>query len=300
MLGVRDKQSKGRGAFGSQGATALESRLNEARRARHGRILQRERQVFLERLALERQERVVLEAWAVSRIQAIMRGYLARPRPPRLRPRKLLTPAEANRELVAELQAILSGAGLPTIPGMGLGGEKFRGRDGSKVGRSHVGKGQGRARPRSRKRRGLEHEMARRITTAALGFLGRREAGLRRAERDTQRLRSAVGRIELAWVLYRRRVEWRDFELGIMNGAAVRIQARWRGLACRMALAIEKRRRALFRRQTVSAITIQAAVRRRLAMSRYRTDLSLLRGARRTTTEAHVRRPERAETRVER
>lgn len=54
----------------------------------------------------------------------------------------------------------------------------------------------------------------------------------------------------------------------VMDRAADKIQARWRGVACRMGLARKATDDALGKRRTVSAVTIQAAARRRAAIGR--------------------------------
>lgn len=297
------------GLPGSSTTTALEAQLNEARRENRGRDLRRERQSFLTRLTREREERVILEAWAASKVQAVFRGFLARPRSPRLRPRKVLTPGEANRQLVADLQAILACAGLPTIPGLGPDGKKApegsewergqgvvreAGRVGSTWGDGSGGGGRGRQ-PRSRKQRFFEAEMATRIIKLVRGFLGRRHAGRRRSVWNTERRRASAVRIQRAWVSYRKRMGWRDLEIGVMDRAAVRIQARWRGMACRMALTHRRKEDALLKRKTVSTITIQAAARRRIAVARYGQSLSLgaARRAREARAEAEAARPRR-------
>lgn len=258
--------------------TALEAQLNEARRAKCGRDLRRERQVFLSRLTQEREDRIELEAWAASRVQALFRGFLVRPRPPRLRVREALTPAESNRVLVADLQAILARAGLPTIPGLGPDGRKApEGSDWGR-GRGVAGsntRGGGLRRSRSRKYRAFEHEMGTRITKVVRGFLERRRYGRRWAEWDFERRQAAAALIERAWHSYRKRMGWRELESGVTDSAATKIQAPWRGMACRMALACRAKENALWKRKTVSAITIQTAARRRLAVARHGPKLTL-------------------------
>lgn len=229
------------GLLDSPNATALEARLNEARRIKRGRDLRRERQLFLSRLTHEREERVHLEAWAATRIQALFRGFLARPRPPRPHPRRKLTQAESNRRLVADLQAILAGAGLPTIPGLGPDGRKASGGAAWGVGRgrsrSHGGGGGAAAagagagadagagaggggcggrgglrRSRSRRQRLFEDEMSTRITKIVRGFLERRRFGRRWAVWNRKRQRSGACRIQNAWRAYRKRMGWRELE----------------------------------------------------------------------------------------
>lgn len=205
-------------------ATALEARLNEARRMKRGRDLRRERQLFLSRLSQERNERVLLEAWAAARIQALFRGFLARPRPPRPHPREKLTPAESNRRLVADLQAILARAGLPTIPGLGPDGRKAsegmawgqaRGRAGG-GGAAAVGSGGGGLwRSRSRKQRAFEDGMSTRITKVVRGFLERRRFGRRRAVWNQKRRWSSASRIQHSWRAFRKRMGWRELECDV-------------------------------------------------------------------------------------
>lgn len=201
-------------------ATALEARLNEARRVKRGRDLRKERCLFLSRLAQEREDRVFLEAWAATRIQAALRGFLARPRAPRPCPRQKLTPAESNRRLVADLQAILARAGLPTIPGLGPDGRKAaegsawgqgRGRSGSGGGGAGEGGG-GLRRSRSRRQRAFEDEMGTRITRMVRGFLERRRFGRRWVVWDVKRRWSSAALIQHAWRDYRKRMGWRELE----------------------------------------------------------------------------------------
>lgn len=202
--------------------TALEARLNENRRLKRGRDLRRERHAFLSRLTQEREERVLLEAWAASTIQALFRGFLARPRPPRPRPRKELTPAESNRRLVADLQAILARAGLPTIPGLGPDGRKAsegtawgqgRGATSGHGGGGTAGAGgRGLKRSRSRRQRAFEDEMSTRITRVVRGFLERRRFGRRWAVWDRKRRWSSASRIQNCWRAYRKRMGWRELE----------------------------------------------------------------------------------------
>ncbi|CAM9394532.1 unnamed protein product [Ectocarpus sp. 6 AP-2014] len=308
---------RGGGASGRAGATgtmmslldppnptALEARLNENRRLKRGRDLRRERHAFLSRLTQEREERVLLEAWAASTIQALFRGFLARPRPPRPRPRKELTPAESNRRLVADLQAILARAGLPTIPGLGPDGRKAsegtawgQGRGatsghGGGGGTAGAG-GRGLKRSRSRRQRAFEDEMSTRITRVVRGFLERRRFGRRWAVWDRKRRWSSASRIQNCWRAYRKRMGWRELEseascpfcrATVMDRAAAKIQARWRGVACRMGLARKATDDALGKRRMVSAVTIQAAARRRAAIVRYGSKLTL--GAARREREA--------------
>lgn len=262
--------------------TALEAKRNEARRIERGRDLRRERQAFLSQLTQEREERLSLEAWAASRIQALFRGFLARPRPPRTRPRQTPTPEESNRRLVADLQEILARAGLPTIPGLGPDGRKALG--GSEWGRGRgiatreggPGRiGGGVRRSRSRKQRAFEGDMGTRITKVVRGFLDRKRVGRYRIAWDQERRWAGAVRIQHAWRTYRKRRGWRELESGLMCRAAAKIQGRWRGMACRMALSRRYKEDALRRRKTVSAITIQAAARRRLAVARVGPKLSL-------------------------
>ncbi|CAN0284261.1 unnamed protein product, partial [Ectocarpus fasciculatus] len=297
--------------------TALEARLNEDRRVKRGRDLRRERHAFLSRLTQEREERVLLEAWAASTIQARFRGFLARPRPPRPRPRKELTPAESNRRLVADLQAILARAGLPTIPGLGPDGRKAsegaawgQGRGGATSGgHGHGGggtaggggaAGRGLKRSRSRRQRAFEDDMSTRITRVVRGFLERRRFGRRWAVWDRKRRWSSASRVQNCWRAYRKRMGWRELEseakrepscrvavmIQVMDRAAAKIQARWRGVACRMGLARKATDDALGKRRTVSAVTIQAAARRRAAIGRYGSKLTL--GAARREREARA------------
>lgn len=213
------------GLMDSPNATALEARLNEARRVKRGRDLRKERRLFLSRLAQEREERVLLEAWAASRIQALLRGFLARPRAPRARPRQKLTPAESNRRLVADLQSILASAGLPTIPGVGPDGRKApegsawgqgQGRRSSKgiAGGSGggAGGGGGLRRSRSRRQRTFEDQMSTRITRVVRGFLERRRFGRRWAVWDARRRWASAVRLQNAWREYRKRMGWRELE----------------------------------------------------------------------------------------
>lgn len=207
------------GLLDSPNATALEARLNEARRIKRGRDLRRERRLFLSRLTHEREERVLLEAWAASRIQALFRGFLARPRPPRPHPRQKLTPAESNRRLVADLQAILARAGLPTIPGLGSDGRKASGGaawgvsrgGGGRAAGGYGGRG-GLRRSRSRRQRAFEDEMSTRITKVVRGFLERRRFGRRWAVWNRKRQWSGTSRIQHAWRAYRKRMGWRELE----------------------------------------------------------------------------------------
>lgn len=209
------------GLLDSPNATALEARLNEARRTKRGRDLRRERQLFLSRLTHEREERVHLEAWAATRIQALFRGFLARPRPPRTHSREKLTPAESNRRLVADLQAILARAGLPTIPGLGPDGRKASGRaawggaagaGGGGGGGGYGGRGDGLRRSRSRRQRAFEDEMSTRVTKVVRGFLERRRFGRRWAVWTRKRQWSGASRIQHAWRAYRKRMGWRELE----------------------------------------------------------------------------------------
>lgn len=277
--------------------TALEAQLNEARRVKRGRDLRCEQQVFLSRLAREREERIILEAWAASRVQALFRGFLARPRPRRLRRRQILTPAESNRRLVADLQLILAHAGLPTIPGVGPDGRKAL--DGSNwargrgvVTRARGGGGPGNrgvvgfSRPRSRKQRAFESEMSTRITKVVRGFLERTRYTIRWIEWDEQRRLASTILIQHAWRSYRKRMGWKELEAGVMDQAATEIQAHWRGMSCRMALIRKGKEEDLWARKTVSAITIQAAARRRLAAALYGPRLTL--GAARRRREARA------------
>ncbi|CAM9975820.1 unnamed protein product [Ectocarpus sp. 4 AP-2014] len=292
--------------FDPPNPTALEARLNEDRRVKRGRDLRRERHAFLSRLTQEREERVLLEAWAASTIQALFRGFLTRPRPPRPRPRKELTPAESNRRLVADLQAILARAGLPTIPGLGPDGRKAsegtawgQGRGGATSGHGGGGTagagGRGLKRSRSRRQRALEDEMSTRITRVVRGFLERRLFGRRWAVWDRKRRWSSASRIQNCWRAYRKRMGWRELEFEasfffcrarVMDRAAAKIQARWRGVACRMGLARKATDDALGKRRMVSAVTIQAAARRRAAIVRYGSKLTL--GAARREREARA------------
>ncbi|CAM9659874.1 unnamed protein product [Ectocarpus sp. 12 AP-2014] len=291
--------------------TALEARLNEDRRVKRGWDLRRERHAFLSRLTQEREERVLLEAWAASMIQALFRGFLARPRPPRPRPRKELTPAESNRRLVADLQAILARAGLPTIPGLGPDGRKAsegtawgQGRGGATSGHGGGGMvgagGRGLKRSRSRRQRAFEDEMSTHITRVVRGFLERRRFGRRWAVWDRKRRWASASRIQNCWRAYRKRMGWRELEseatrqqfrrvavmVQVMDRAAAKIQARWRGVACRMGLARKATDDALGKRRMVSAVTIQAAARRRAAIVRYGSKLTL--GAARREREARA------------
>lgn len=219
------------GLLDSPNATALEARLNEARRIKRGRDLRRERRLFLSRLTHEREERVHLEAWASTRIQALFRGFLARPRPPRPNPQQKLTPAESNRRLVADLQAILAHAGLPTIPGLGPDGRKASGGASWGIGRGGVGGAAtagagagagaggggyggrgGLRRSRSRRQRVFEDEMSTRITRVVRGFLERRRFGRRWAVWNRKRRWSSASRIQHAWRAYRKRMGWRELE----------------------------------------------------------------------------------------
>ena len=61
----------------------------------------------------------------------------------------------------------------------------------------------------------------------------------------------------------------------VMGRAATGIQARWRGMACRMALARRATEDALGKRRTVSAVTIQTAARRRAAIAKHGPRLTL-------------------------
>eukprot|EP00752_Nemacystus_decipiens_P008895 g7940.t1 len=298
------------GLLDSPNATALEARLNEARRIRRGRDLRRERRLFLSRLTHEREERVHLEAWAATRVQAIFRGFLARPRPPRPHPRQKLTPAESNRRLVADLQAILARAGLPTIPGLGPDGRKASGGTTWGVGRGSNhgaptaagasgggcgGRGGGLRRSRSRRQRMFEDEMSTRITKLVRGFLERRRFGRRWTVWNRKRRWSGACRIQHAWRAYRKRMGWRELESEVMGLAATRIQARWRGMACRMALARRATEDALDKRRTVSAVTIQTAARRRAAIAKHgpRLTLGVARRKREARAAAEASRPRR-------
>ena len=281
--------------------TALEARLNEARRVKRGQELRRERKLFLTRLTLEREERVLLEAGAAAKIQALFRGFLARPRPPRTRPRQALTLAESNRRLVADLQAILSRAGLPTIPGLGPDGRKAvegsdwgqgrgvearrggetQGNSGSEAGGRPSRRGsKGSRRSRSRKFRAFEDDMATRISKVIRGFLERRRFERRWAAWDEERRWAGASCLQRAWRSYHKRMGWHHLESGVMDRAATKVQARWRGMACRMALTHRREEDALWKRKTVSAVTIQTAARRRCMMARYAPKLTL-RAARR-------------------
>lgn len=290
--------ARGLSLFDPPTTTALEAHLNEERRAKSGRDLRRERDAFLERLSREREHRVDLEARAATTIQASFRGFLARPRPPRPRARHVPTTAEANRRLVADLQAILSRAGLPTIPGLGPDGRKAP--EGSEWGRGRgvarsAGAGCGGRGKRSRKQRMLEDAMATRMTKVVRGFLERRRVGRRRRAWDLERRRVATERIQRSFRAYRKRMGWKDLESGVVDSAAAKIQARWRGMSCRMALARRRREEALWKRQTASAITIQAAGRRRLAVARYGPQLTLVvaRREREARAAAEAARPRR-------
>ncbi|CAM9876719.1 unnamed protein product, partial [Hapterophycus canaliculatus] len=281
--GPSGEESSLTGLTDSPNATALEARLNEARRVKRGQDLRRERRLFLSRLAQEREERVLLEAWAATRVQALLRGFLARPRAPRARPRQKLTTAESNRRLVADLQAILARAGMPTIPGLGPDGRKAaegsawgRGRRrsasdgvGSTGGLGGAGGGGGLRRSRSRKQRAFEDEMSTRITRVVRGFLERRRFGRRWAIWDAKRRWSSANRLQHTWRAYRKRMGWRELESEVMGRAAATIQARWRGTSCRMALDRRATEDSLRERKTVSAVTIQTAARRRIAIARW-------------------------------
>lgn len=293
-LGGGKRGAGGMDLFDSPVTTALEAQLNEARRVKRGRDLRRERHTFLSRLTQEREERVLLETWAASKVQALFRGFLVRPRPPRPRPRRVLTPAESNRRLVADLQAILAHAGLSTIPGLGLDGRKTlegsdwgRGRALPLRGEAMRGPGVGRLRrSRSRKHRAFEDEMGTRITKVVRGYLGRKRFERRWAAWNEERRRAGALRIQRAWRGYRKRKGWHELESGVTDQAAAKIQARWRGMACRMELARRGKEDALWKRKTVSAITIQAAARRRFAVARYGPGLTL--GAARRQREARA------------
>eukprot|EP00903_Cladosiphon_okamuranus_P010425 g9861.t1 len=280
------------GLLDSPNATPLEAQLNEARRVKRGRDLRRERRLFLSRLTHEREERVHLEAWASTRIQALFRGFLARPRPPRPNPQQRLTPAESNRRLVADLQEILARAGLPTIPGLGPDGRKTSGGPSWDIGRgggggtAGAGTGAGAGggdnggrgglrRSRSRRQRLFEDEMSTRITRVVRGFLERRRFGRRWAVWNRKRRWSGASRIQHAWRAYRKRMGWRELESEVMGRAATRIQACWRGMACRMALARRATEDALGKRRAVSAVTIQTAARRRAAIAKHGSSLTL-------------------------
>ena len=265
-------------------STALEVKLNEDRRAKRDRDLRRERQVFLSRLFREREDRVSLEAWAASRVQAVFRGFLGRPRPPRPRKRQTLTIAESNRRLISELQATLARAGLPMIPGLGLDGRKvvkgiewgrargvvFRGS-----GLQGTSPKEGLRRVRSQRHRAFEDEMATRITKVVRGFLERRGVARCRAVRDQKRKLISAVRIQRLWRYHLKRMKWHDHESGIMDCAATKIQAQWKGRVCRKELASREKEEAFWRRKTAAAITIQSAIRRRIATTHYEPKLTL-------------------------
>lgn len=306
----------GSGLLDSPATTALEAQLNEARRIKRGRDLRRERHEFLSRLNREREERVSLEAWAATRVQASFRGYLARPRPPRLRARETLTPAESNRWLVADVQAILLRAGLPTIPGVGPDGRKesqgadwgratreaftrqecrhrlgathsgYKSGDGLSRSRCLSSGGRELRRSRPRKLRAFEDEMGTQITRVVRGFLERKRYWRRWAAWEEARREASAARIQHAWRGYRKRMGWKELESGVTDCAATMIQARWRGKACRMALARWSLEDALRKRKMVSAVTVQAAARRRIAVSQFGPKLTL--GVARRQREARV------------
>ncbi|CAM9727536.1 unnamed protein product, partial [Choristocarpus tenellus] len=234
--------------------TALAVKQTAAMRAKINKGMKRERQEFMQRLSHEREHRVHLESWAASRIQAIFRGYLVRPRPPRQRGRHHVSPEESNRLLLVDIQAILVGAGLPTIPGMSLDGRYLRSSNGGGWSRATL-------RPRSRKQRVMQHEQATQITRVVRGFLERRRVGYRWREWERTRQWEAAQLIQHAWRGYWKRKGWYDLESGLRDDAACMIQTRFRGMSCRMAIAIKKKNCFALKRKTEAATSIQAVVR---------------------------------------
>ncbi|CAM9255056.1 unnamed protein product, partial [Discosporangium mesarthrocarpum] len=205
-------------------------------RAKRNRGLRRERQEFMARLSRERESRVVLENWAASRIQAAFRGFIVRPRPPRQCYHQPVSPEEMNRRLVADIQAILTEAGLPTIPGVGPDGRRLT----SLSGRAGT---MGITRPRSRKQRMLLHQKATQISRIVRGFLERRRGKHRWKEWKHKKQCSAAKMITRAWKGYHKRKGWYDMEIGLRREAAAKIQARYRGMASRLALARAKKQK---------------------------------------------------------
>ena len=221
---------------------------------------------------------------------------------------------------MADLQAILARAGLPTIPGLGPDGRKAiegsewgqgrgvttrRGGAGTTQGVGSGGGTSGRAggrggtrgvrRSRSRKFRAFEDEMGTRITKVVRGFLERRRYEIRWAVWDEERRRAGASLIQRTFRSYRKRMGWHLLESGVMDRAATKVQARWRGMSCRMALTRRREENALWNRRNVSAITIQTAARRRCMVARYgpRLSLRIARRKREAHAAAEARRPRR-------
>lgn len=268
---------KGTGLDDPPVKTALEAKLNEARRAQRSRDLRRETQAFLLRLAREREDRVSLEAWAATIVQAVFRGFLVRPRPRRPHARKAITAAESDRRLVADLQALLMRAGLPTVPGLGPDGRKAPEIYQWGQQRIMLSRGGGRARRRVRLWRNwaFEDKMATRITRVVRGFIHRRRFLRHWTAWDQSRREKSAICIQNLWRRHCRHKDWCDRESAFKDRSIVKMQALWRGGAYRKVIASRKRENALWERKIMSAKTIQASIRRRIVMARYGARLTL-------------------------
>ncbi|CAM9629336.1 unnamed protein product [Chrysoparadoxa australica] len=246
------------GFDGLRSHTALTKQRELQSRAKKSRDMHREQSGFIARLTKEREERIELERWGATRIQSVFRGYLVRPRP--LRPRARITMAgqEGNRKLVAEIQSILSKAGLPLIPGTGLDGNP----EGSEAARlAYLTKRW----QKSRRFRAICTHAATKVQAIARGHSGRLRAQERQEEVLLARQHLGARKFQQAWCNYSYRKTWWDRAAGLKDEAAGKIQPIWRGVATRQHLAERRREERAMHRRDVACTIIGRRIRVRLA-----------------------------------
>eukprot|EP00611_Tribonema_gayanum_P024277 TRINITY_DN5320_c0_g1_i1.p1 TRINITY_DN5320_c0_g1~~TRINITY_DN5320_c0_g1_i1.p1 ORF type:complete len:503 (+),score=52.59 TRINITY_DN5320_c0_g1_i1:29-1537(+) len=297
--------------------TALSIKSEAATRARRNKQLLLEHQAFMDRLARSRQERVETETWAATRIQAQVRGHLARPTrrtscqylPPspyaygecststptshlKCRPemgveRGSCIPhthtqmrgeeAERDRRMVAELQKILLRAGLPPVPGIDS--------DGRPLGSSLIERIK--RRKRVRRLRAMDNAAATTVQCMVRGKLSRRRVQRARSAKALTQRHAAAKRIQRAWHAYEKRGTWWQGAARQKHDAASAIQAVWRGTAARLHLKQRKRDNMVWQRRCRAAMLLQAFARGFVARRQVATARVQLRAAQHLTARQH-------------
>lgn len=245
--------------------SALFQQHEKDARAKLNKTLMKERKIFMERLHKERRERQELESWAATRLQSICRGYLVRPKPEKESYRRKsapplinLTLLDKNRKLVADLQQILSSAGLPLVKGVGI--------DGWPNGSSVIERTM--KRQRSKRQRAVDEAAVIILQRVARGFMGRRY--FRRIAETVLQGKKLVAVIHIQrnyrGYCCRKLMDTRGARK--RAAAAVKIQALWRGVATRQHLKQRKKHEAVMKRRINATACIAGAARRRLARKR--------------------------------
>ena len=257
---------------------------------RKARALVKERDIFMQRLEQERNDRAVLETWAVIRGQALVRGHLGRLRVDRIRQQRGMKLTEAARrrkedktrrdarkaqpqmeqsEFDAEqLRAQLAQLTAETDMYMELIGSASQRPEWTK----HV-KNRSEGKKERRKRRTMEKMAVRNIQRVARGFLGRRAAAhLRRRTKEYDQFRSSVRiQTQIRRVLSTARVDAVRYKR--RTQATIVLQRRARGWFGRVFARMYKIRLENIQLEDSSAFKIQSSWRRYLTNAhQYRLD----------------------------